>query len=320
MLRDALPIYTEPIPEESGMGYCLRSVVRNGLNLHWLRAACGLSYTRIPQASDAERLSTVLGCEPNWLSRALAAKSKVQGETAWLIYGQALLSRNHLRVGEPQVCTACLHERGWCHWSWDFSLIPVCPFHGIGLVDRCPRCGQRLRWDRPAVDVCNCGWALSGGTEAEAVEIIWARALSELVDAQRCVRTPMPDTFKSGDVLPLLRHVTSDGAFALLHAFGEAESEYPVALPSVTKKARAAGEWRNVLRRGARRLEAIQVGRGAAGSSLCVSHSLLRRLLTRHLQSSDHLLAFSLATAVFGESEARRMSIDSQLALFKEQI
>ena len=41
---------------------------------------------------------------------------------------------------------------------WELSFITTCPHHNCLLIDFCRSCETRIRWERPSVSLCRCGF------------------------------------------------------------------------------------------------------------------------------------------------------------------
>lgn len=79
---------------------------------------------------------------------------------------------NAFDYSHPKVCTACLTEGGWIRREWEIRTYVACPDHGTILKDTCHRCGYRLTWRRPAVDLCSCKASLWGGEPVAASQAL----------------------------------------------------------------------------------------------------------------------------------------------------
>jgi TniQ len=60
-------------------------------------------------------------------------------------------------LGRRRVCPLCLLDSPHHRSIWDFSLLTVCPDHGVPLIDRCqsPKCSRILTWATPSVTACS---------------------------------------------------------------------------------------------------------------------------------------------------------------------
>jgi len=58
----------------------------------------------------------------------------------------------------PKICPACLAEQNYCQKIWELSFITTCPHHNCLLINSCQNCEKGIRWDRPALNSCYCGY------------------------------------------------------------------------------------------------------------------------------------------------------------------
>jgi hypothetical protein len=60
-------------------------------------------------------------------------------------------------LGRRRVCPLCLLDSPHHRSIWDFSLLTVCPEHGVPLIDRCqsPKCSRIFTWATPSVTSCS---------------------------------------------------------------------------------------------------------------------------------------------------------------------
>lgn len=296
-MLEALPLTTEPKPGESGLGYCLRAVTQNGLSLHWIRAACGLGYTQLPTAESSRILSGYLGCDNAWLSFALPRACSIGGRRGWTLHGHLLLSKNHMRISAPQLCPLCVHQYGYCRAAWEYALCTICVEHGVPLIDHCGRCRSRLRWDRPSVDICNCGWAFKATESMELHELSLASSIARFIDA-RVWESAEQDNPLGAPLPPFLRELSPGGLFIVTHALGACLTEYAPVPPQTTTKMLSTKEWRAVVARAAERLGTHGVDAVPTGGRF-LAHSILNRLLTSYLPENDREVAHQLLQGAF---------------------
>lgn len=95
MLGEPLPIRLSPSPVESALGFCLRAVRANGLNLHWLRREVGIGEARNITAAHAGQISMLLQCDPEWLRAGLSMGNRAEHVT---YLGHRFHQRNQLRA------------------------------------------------------------------------------------------------------------------------------------------------------------------------------------------------------------------------------
>lgn len=157
-----LLVRPSPLKGESLRGYLLRVGERNGCGkgANLFSALSGQHGSQclvsdqtvdaVAQALDIDReLVAAISYRP--------AASDVKGQC--LFFGHAV-SVNHLRSRNPAVCPDCLSELQAISGLWDLRAVCACPRHGKWLIDRCPECGDALKWNRSRVASCQCGFDL----------------------------------------------------------------------------------------------------------------------------------------------------------------
>ena len=165
---DAYPVRDDIRTGESGQGYVLRMVRANFLTgLAEIRRRLGKHFSTTLTTTDAPFLSQWFGADLSKLKQMLEEANDVGGdgllkEDGMTSYaGQTLPRRHYLNRIAPRICPACLSEHDYCRVTWDFSFVTACPKHKCLLIDQCPGCMKVISWQRPAVDICNCGTYLN---------------------------------------------------------------------------------------------------------------------------------------------------------------
>ncbi len=70
------------------------------------------------------------------------------------LYGH-VVHAEFVSLGRRRACPICLRDSPHHRSIWDFSLLTVCPDHGVPLVDRCEKCSRILTWATPSVTTCS---------------------------------------------------------------------------------------------------------------------------------------------------------------------
>jgi hypothetical protein len=212
-----LPVQDAIDPRESGNGYALRMVAANHLEFCDLtRALCTIGHRYLP-FSAASRVAYWFGADPVSVARAFPHSYRSRGHLVAQLMGNEFHRPYHIRVCRPQVCGMCLQQHTWARLIWDVSLVTCCPQHKVRLVDRCPSCNRALRWRRPDVESCLCGYNFrdAAGVQATADEIWFSDRVEGLLfgdaqtdvsvsDAARCLLASL-------SLDPLLRLVRTLG-------------------------------------------------------------------------------------------------------------
>src|SRR6266403_509111 len=90
--------------------------------------------------------------------------------------------RYTIRVCESKICPECLRERLYARKIWEFAAVTACPLHRRVLLDRCPRCNQRIGWRRTAIATCVCefDWRSWKGQQVTNDELHVAQRIYQL--------------------------------------------------------------------------------------------------------------------------------------------
>jgi len=163
----------EPMPLESPRGYLCRVAGAHRYdNPHWLLQLAG--FPRTLSAFDREDqcrpIAHVLRLEPQeWLAMSYRSV-KGTGRFAQRLFCGRKVRGDQFNYRCPRICPKCLRERPVWWAVWDLGLVAACPFHRCLLINRCPVCGKKVAWRRPAVEKCRCGadWRSATAEAADA--------------------------------------------------------------------------------------------------------------------------------------------------------
>ena len=61
----------------------------------------------------------------------------------------------YVSLSRRRACPLCLDVSPHHRALWNFSLLTVCPEHGVPLVERCHECSRLLTWTTPSVTTCS---------------------------------------------------------------------------------------------------------------------------------------------------------------------
>jgi len=254
-LLDAhLPIRIAPNDDESGLGFCLRLAHSNGGTLPSLRRALGVSQREAIKRGHAPALARLAGLDTEALSALLPASHGRGAGTRLTCYGSRFRSRSAVRQRRPQLCPMCVWTHRYAKADWDLSLSTVCLEHCCYLIDRCPKCGAAIRWERPAIEWGHCGHSLGGSRQCApaAEEHRLTQAILSAALAQRSVEVLLD----SAGLFPWFTKLSVDGWMNLILAVGLATDRCAVPARGVFGRVPATDFAREVVCRGMRRLVA----------------------------------------------------------------
>ncbi len=72
--------------------------------------------------------------------------------------------------GATRLCSDCLKKSLYSRLIWDSPMSGICPIHRCHLLDLCPECQQPIKWSRPSVAQCQCGFDFRNAVCAAATD------------------------------------------------------------------------------------------------------------------------------------------------------
>lgn len=230
--EDAYPVQDDIRTGESGQGYVLRMARANFLTgLAEIRRRLGKHFSTTLTTIDAPFLSQWFGADLSKLKWAFEEVDNIDGvglvndNNSCFYAGHFIPRRNFLNRMAPRVCPACLAEGDHCRVTWDFSFVTACPKHECLLIDQCPGCLKAISWQRPAVDICNCGTYLNDPVlypqdQAMELDLAVSRWICQQIEG-------MPTQKKGAEndepLLQLIRPLSFHGGMSILWVLSLAE-------------------------------------------------------------------------------------------------
>ena len=307
-----LPIVLEQMHSESAMGYILRCAHANGTNLHWLRRSIGMPDVGLLTDSNARCLSWLMQCSESWLAAGLGGVHKEAGISTLHCWGQKFFAPNHVRRQWPQLCPECIHRDGYCRRVWDLSIATICARHKSRFIDECMNCHSRLRWDRPSIDICQCGYGFEPDrrpAHIDEAEMEFALLLEELISDD------LGTSISNLTALPVfLRNISVSGLAMLIEILGRLEFEHQVVRASHRTKSFRTHEWDDIVTRALSRLHFLE--HINQQSPMLIDQVALERLL----QCSTNLVELQVASLLASHLPSKKRSVKhgsgNQLPLF----
>ncbi|WP_180976855.1 TniQ family protein [Fischerella thermalis] len=156
-----------PNRDESLAGYIIRLAESNYYpSPNWIFQMSDLNKRGIyanlfyPHKDDLQKLSLLSEIESDILW-SMAWTSNKQSHSINLntvkIFGD-LVPIQTISTRRVKLCPICLRSAPYCRSVWDLSFITTCPLHYCLLIDFCPQCGKEIKWSRPRVTICKCGF------------------------------------------------------------------------------------------------------------------------------------------------------------------
>lgn len=147
-----LVVRSNPEPEESLHGYLWRLAAMNGHESPPFvqrkdprnRAICTLDFAALLSLPEGALNGRLYKASPGH------GRGTLRG---------APISNWQLSLYWPKLCPECLAEKQVARAEWDLKLWVTCPKHELQLIDKCPKCSERVRWSRPSLCHCKgCGF------------------------------------------------------------------------------------------------------------------------------------------------------------------
>lgn len=160
-----------PMPNESISGLILRTSEMNGYPSpsQMLRIG-GMTENEIRSVCPpSEKLSKLFARTPddfaglNYVPRDGKQRSK-----SWRLLNH-VVPAIYMGVKSSKICPECILEKGHSEGFWDLKHAIACPDHKRNAVIECPSCRKEIKWQRPGLLECKCGFDLSA-TRGEICE------------------------------------------------------------------------------------------------------------------------------------------------------
>lgn len=237
-----------PGPEatESLLGYVLRLTEANGYGSPWnLYQFAGMKQHEVRTTGFAvANLCAVTKRPPAELAQ-ISYSSAVRDPRSCRVLGHEL-ALTDVDLKNPKVCPVCVMEKGFIEAYWDLALMIGCPLHQCSAVSVCAQCGERLRWYRKGLLICNCGSDLHAGEgpllnrETSALLGVIHRVITrQTVAVDENQGLPI-DALVSMDLRSLLRVVRLLGRYRII-ADGIKDAPEPISL--VDRSAHVLSQW-----------------------------------------------------------------------------
>lgn len=222
-----LPKHVPPRVNESLVGYLIRAA--EGNQLSGLEALLELflgAATRPPKRHEIERLASFTRCSVSEIVQLFGFEFRCGGNLAcWEIGGEWITKRNFITSRTLACCPDCLREDPYLPGVWELTFYRTCALHQTNLIYQCPRCRKPLRWMRPSVCRCNCGFDLRQAKTQLGNKASWM--ISQLVEHRLYpeFKLVVPSSLPV-HMVERLADLTLDGLFKTIWFLGHCMSEY----------------------------------------------------------------------------------------------
>lgn len=156
-----LPFRVDPLEIESARGYIGRVAQIYSTSVSALGELLGLTQMLgLERGDNTEQIAYALRLEASEWRRLCYKQTNAKGQYGPTSFFGQSIGGDRLNYGFPRVCPKCLSEHAAVWGVWDLGLVCACPIHRCVLVHHCPKCGRRLRWQRPSLHQCYCQFDL----------------------------------------------------------------------------------------------------------------------------------------------------------------
>lgn len=141
-----------PYVNESLAGYILRLSEKNYYQSpNWILQLAGHRANRQIQLNH-------YGDKPSLLSQLTGIDEEVLRSMAFGATNRDNIMSYGIYKGATQLCPDCLKQSLYSRLLWDSPISRTCPIHRCNLINKCPQCQQLIKWSRPGVAKCQCGF------------------------------------------------------------------------------------------------------------------------------------------------------------------
>lgn len=220
--------HVPPKVNESLVGFLMRAAEANHMpNISALYALLGRK-SRPPSIEDAERLAEFCGCTPSEIAQLFGFQVRRQeGRQVWRLGSEWITMQGFVSSRTMAVCRDCLRENPFLPGMWELTFYCCCASHRTRLLTVCQGCGNQLRWTRPKVWQCGCGFDLRNANTETGTTSAWITAMliERRVDTSFQINIPAKI---SRNIADRLSGLSLDGLFKTIwllgHCIGDFES------------------------------------------------------------------------------------------------
>lgn len=254
-MNDCLPILTKPREDESATGFLTRAFAMNRTRAMTVYRWLGLSWTSQLKHSDLPALARATDMPVDWFTHRVPVEMPT-GRWHWSWLGQQWKGHQTVRAPGQRLCPSCVHQNGSAKLAWDLGFYAACPIHQTVLLERCNHCERRVRWHRPAIDVCACKRHFHAGMETDlgSLTTSWLQWVADSLTSNAPLLLP-PDLSHLFPGRPSV-----DGIWRVISAFGVRPDALTAASNLSTSSAMPLNDTLHVTQRGLARLHRLTQG------------------------------------------------------------
>lgn len=158
-----LVITDKPYLDESFVGYLTRLTDINAYETYWwVYKLSEIESFRSTSSSFDHNLnllplSLLTGVESHKLKKLqyLPASPTSSALGDHYVFNSTL-PKYVIRPFDTKVCPSCLKENPYVRKQWEIKFITTCLEHKSLLIDKCPECKKKIKWNRSQINICDC--------------------------------------------------------------------------------------------------------------------------------------------------------------------
>ena len=156
-----LPVRVRVYEDESGQSFLFRSFAANALSFRTVGSALGIrSWIPLPEKHVAT-LASICRCNHGDLMSRCCVSLGARPHRSYRFMSHAFGEGSISIRRSARICPICVKQRKYAKAAWQLRGIVGCNEHGLLLREKCPVCHRLIWWNRPDIDVCDCGYFLT---------------------------------------------------------------------------------------------------------------------------------------------------------------
>ncbi|MCM3410176.1 TniQ family protein [Metabacillus litoralis] len=163
-----LLILPPPYIDESLGGYILRLTERNDYpNTNYIYSFLNTNqklannpYKLDIVNTELDQLSILLNIKKDILISMLIPFKEINSSTSLVSNDYQTHTHSKFFSLNNRICPQCLKESGYIKKYWDIFFVTTCSEHNCLLIDECPNCNKKVKYNRKSIFECRCGFDL----------------------------------------------------------------------------------------------------------------------------------------------------------------
>ncbi len=153
----------KPSEHEDAFGFLSRVAIANHIkDAYQIIGHCTGNSSGTIKFKDIAKLAYFCLNTANELAQLSGLElARLEGNRFWQVNGEQISKAAFICSRNARICPQCLADEVYIRGQWSLTLYTACAFHKTKMIDECPACLKKIKWDRPSVLHCLCGADLS---------------------------------------------------------------------------------------------------------------------------------------------------------------